>query len=125
MYKGVISLNKLKYFGINLVICCVMILILLLVTSAIFAYTSINDKYLDIFVYSIVGISIFLTSVFLNRKIKSRGAMYGSVFGLLVIITIYLIGAIFLSFSLSYTAGIYLAIGAIAGLIGGIIGVNL
>ena len=118
-------MNKLKYFGINLVICCVMILILLLVTSAIFAYTSINDKYLDIFVYSIVGISIFLTSVFLNRKIKSRGAMYGSVFGLLVIITIYLIGAIFLSFSLSYTAGIYLAIGAIAGLIGGIIGVNL
>jgi putative membrane protein (TIGR04086 family) len=125
MYKGVIILNKLKYFGINLVICCVMILLLLLVTSAIFAYTSINDKYLDIFVYSIVGISIFLTSVFLNRKIKSKGVIYGSIFGLLAIVTIYLIGAIFLSFSISYTAVIYIAIGIISGLIGGIIGVNL
>ena len=125
MYQGVISLNKLKYFGINLVICGIMILLLLLVTSAIFAYTNINDKYLDIFVYSLVGISIFLNSIFLNKKIKSKGAVYGSIFGLLVIITIYLIGAIFFSFSLSSAALVYLAIGVISGLIGGIIGVNL
>ncbi|MDD2376465.1 MAG: TIGR04086 family membrane protein [Clostridia bacterium] len=118
-------MNKLKYFGINLGITCVMILLLLLVTSVIFAYTNINDKYLDIFVYCLIGISIFLNSIFLNRKIKSKGAVYGSIFGLLVIVTIYLIGAIFLSFSLSYTVAIYLAVGVISGLIGGIIGVNL
>jgi len=118
-------LNKLKYFGINLVITCVVILLLLLVTSAIFAYTNLNDKYLDIFVYSSIGISVFLNSIFLNRKIKYKGAVYGSMFGLLVIVTIYLIGAIFLSFSLSYTAVVYIAVAVISGLIGGIIGVNL
>jgi len=118
-------LNKLKYFGINLVISGVMILLLLLLTSAIFAYTNINDKYLDIFVYSLVGISIFLNSIFLNKKIKTKGALYGSVFGLLTIITIYLIGGMFLGFSLSYAIAIYFAIGIVSGLIGGIIGVNL
>lgn len=118
-------MSKLKYFSIHLVICYVMILLLLLVTSAIFAYTNINDKYLDIFVYSLIGISIFLNSIFLNRKIKCKGVVYGSVFGLLVIITIYLIGAIFLGFSLSYTTAIYFVIGVVAGLIGGVIGVNL
>lgn len=118
-------MNKLKYFGINFGICYVMILLLLLVTSAIFAYTNINDRYLDIFVYSLIGISIFLNSIFLNRKIKSKGVIYGSIFGLSVILSIYLIGAIFFSFSISYVAGIYIAIGVISGLIGGVIGVNL
>jgi hypothetical protein len=47
--KGVINVNKLKYFSIHLAISYVMILLLLLVTSAIFAYTNLNDKYLDIF----------------------------------------------------------------------------
>lgn len=118
-------MSKLKYFSIHLVICYIMILLLLLVTSAIFAYTNINDKYLDIFVYSLIGISIFLNSILVNRKIKCKGVIYGSLFGLLVILSIYLIGALFLGFSLSYITAIYFAVGIITGLIGGIIGVNL
>ncbi len=118
-------MSKLKYFSIHMVICYVMILLLLLVTSAIFAYTNINDKFLDIFVYSLIGISIFLNSIFLNRKIKFKGALYGSLFGILVILTIYLIGALFLGFSLSYGIGIYIVVGMISGLLGGIVGVNL
>jgi putative membrane protein (TIGR04086 family) len=102
-----------------------MIILLLLVTSAIFAYTNINDKYLDIFVYSLIGISIFLNSIFLNKRIKCRGVIYGSVFGLLVILSIYIIGALFLGFSMSYIAAIYLSVGIVSGVIGGIIGVNL
>lgn len=118
-------MNKLKYFSIHLAICYVMILLLLLVTSAIFAYTNINDKYLDIFIYSLIGISIFLNSIFLNKKIKCKGVIYGSLFGLLAVAIIYLLGAVLFSFNLSFTAVIYLAIGVITGLIGGIIGVNL
>ncbi len=118
-------MSKLKYFSIHMVICYIMILLLLLVTSAIFAYTNINDNYLDTFVYSLIGISIFLNSIFLNRKIKCKGVIYGSIFGLLVVSTIYLIGAIFLGFNLSYTVAIYFIVGLVSGLIGGIIGVNL
>lgn len=118
-------MNKLKYFSINLGICYVIILLLLLVTSAIFAYTNINDRYLDIFVYSSIGVSIFLSSIFLNRKIKSKGVIYGSLFGFIAIGIIYLIGSIFLSFSISYVSAIYLIVGIVSGLIGGVIGVNL
>lgn len=125
MYKGVINLNKLKYFSVHLCICYIMILLLLLVTSAIFAYTSINDQYLDIFVYSLIGISILLNSILLNRKIKCKGVIYGSLFGLLAILIMYGIGGIFLGFSFSLTIAMYMVIGLIAGLIGGAIGVNI
>lgn len=118
-------MSKLKYFFIHLGICYIMILVLLLVTSAIFAYTNINDKYLEVFVYSLIAISIFVNSIFLNKKIKCKGVIYGSLFGLFVIASIYLIGAIFVGFSLSYAAVVYLAVGVISGLIGGVIGVNL
>lgn len=118
-------MNKLKYFSVHLCICYIMILLLLLVTSAIFAYTSINDQYLDIFVYSLIGISILLNSILLNRKIKCKGVIYGSLFGLLAILIMYGIGGIFLGFSFSVTIAMYMVIGLIAGLIGGAIGVNI
>ncbi|MEG2235957.1 MAG: TIGR04086 family membrane protein [Clostridia bacterium] len=119
-------MNKLKYFGLNLGICYLLILFLLLVSSLIFAYTNINDNYLNIFVYSIIGISVFITSILLNRKIKTKGALYGLIFGLSAIIIIYLIGLIFIDgFSLSYVTLTYISVSTIAGIIGGIIGVNL
>jgi putative membrane protein (TIGR04086 family) len=102
-----------------------MILLLLLVTSVIFAYTNINDGYLDIFVYSIICISVLLNSIFLNKKIKCKGAIYGSLFGILVMLIMYGIGGIFLGFSFSIAIAIYLAVGIFAGLLGGAIGVNL
>lgn len=118
-------MNKVKYFSINLLVCYILIALLLLLTSAIFAYTSINDKYLDIFVYSSIGISIFLSSIFLNKKLKSKGIIYGSLFGLLIMLTIYIVGSIFFSFSITPAAITYIIISIIAGLVGGAIGVNI
>lgn len=119
-------MNKLKYFGINLGICYLIILALLFVSSLIFAYTNINDSYLNIFVYSCVALSVFLSSVFLNRKIKQKGALYGAMFGFIVMALVYIIGAMFFTgFSMSSVVIIYIAISVLSGLIGGIIGVNL
>lgn len=102
-----------------------MILLLLLVSSAIFAYTNLNDKYLDIFMYSSIGISVFLTSIFLSRKIKSKGIINGSLFGLLVVLIMYSISGIFTGFNFSAIVGVYALISIMTGLIGGAIGVNI
>ncbi len=119
-------MDKLKYFSINLGICYMLVMILFLITSCIFAYTSINDNFLDMFVYTIIGISVVVTSTMLSRKIKEKGILYGGLFGLLVMLNIYLFSLLFLN-GIYFTTitGILFLIAIVSGAIGGIIGVNI
>lgn len=119
-------MEKIKRYSISLMISFLIAIIFLLISSAIFAYTNINDRHLDSFVFGSVMLSVLIGSMLLLRKIKEKGLLYGAVFGIIYFLIIYLVNILaFSGFFVSNTLGIYFAICILSGVVGGIIGVNI
>lgn len=122
---GIIMMYLKEYFK-SLMISYIVALIMLCLSAVTFAYTSINDSLLLVFVFVIVVISNLIGSTMLNRKIKKRGLVTGIAFSLIYFLILYFISIIFYTgFFFNQTLLIYLAITLISGAIGGIIGVNI
>ena len=64
-------------------------LVLLCLTAVVFTYTNINDKYLDTFVFVIVGVTNLIGSMLIAKKIKERGIVLGMIFGIIYFLLIY------------------------------------
>ena len=74
----------------------------------------------------ITAISILVGSSISSLKIRKKGIINGALVGLIYILTIYLISSITRTgFLLNITSIIMIVSSVIAGIIGGIIGVNL
>ena len=119
-------MEKVKRYSISLVISFCVAAIFLIISSAIFAYTNINDRHLDSFVLGSVMISVLVGSMLLLRKIKKKGLLFGAIFGLIYFLIVYLVNVLaFSEFFVSNTVEIYLGICLLSGIVGGIIGVNI
>lgn len=119
-------MEKIKNYLLCLLITFCISAILLSVASLIFAYTSINDKYLQMFVFGIVTISILIGSTVLSKKIKEKGLLIGGIFGITYLLIIFFISAIaYSNFSITNTLFMYAGISILSGIVGGIIGVNI
>lgn len=119
-------MDKVKKFVLNIVISFGITAIFLCLTAVLFAYTNINDRHLQTFVFGIVLLSNLLGSTLLLRKIKEKGLIYGGIFGAVYCIILYLVTSlIFNNFSFTNTLGIYFVICILSGIIGGVIGVNI
>ena len=119
-------MEKIKKYVFCLIISFIVASVFLCVSAAIFAYTSINDSYLDSFVFGVMTLSVLIGSLILGKKLKEKGIVYGAVFGLIFCIIIYLFNVIALQgFFISNTLGLYLGICILSGIIGGIVGVNI
>lgn len=125
MKEGLL-MNKLKYYGMSLGISLLMSIIFLLITATIFTYTSINDRYLNMFVFAVVALSVLIGAMLLLRKVKEKGIFYGILFGLIYLLLIYFFTVIaYRGIFFTNTVGIYALICALSGLVGGIVGVNI
>lgn len=101
-------------------------LILLLIYAGLLTSTNISETTMVPVVITISGISILIGSSISSLKIKKQGMLNGALVGLIYMILIYLLSSILLtSFSLNMESIIMMAVGILAGMIGGIIGVNL
>lgn len=119
-------MNKLKYYSINLMLSYFIALFFLFISSVIFTYTSINDNYIDVFVFVSVGISVLIGSMLMSRKIKTKGIVSGIAFGIIYLLLLYILTVmLYKGFFVSNTLLMYLGISVLAGSIGGIIGVNI
>lgn len=119
-------MEKIKYYSINMLISFGISIVFLLITSLIFAYTSINDRYLNMFVFGIIAISVLVGSMLLLKKIKQKGFLYGILFGIIYCLILYFFTVIaYNGFFFTNTLGIYFLICALTGTVGGIVGVNL
>ncbi len=119
-------MEKIKRYSISLLISFIVSIVLLIITSVIFAYTNINDKHLQTFVLGVVMLSVLIGSTLLLKKIKEKGLLYGAIYGLIFCLIIYIINVVaFSGFFVSNTLGIYFAICILSGIIGGVIGVNI
>lgn len=104
----------------------VITLILLFIFSIILTYTSIKESTMSPVVIVITAVSILIGSSISTLKIKKMGLVNGALVGLIYILTIYVISSITgLGFSLQLQTIIMMLAAIGAGMIGGIIGVNL
>lgn len=108
------------------IISIILSLLLLFLFAIVFTYTNISETFIPVIVITVSAISILTGSIFSSIKIKKNGLINGGMVGTIYIITIYLLSScIITGFSLNYKSLIMLACSILAGMIGGIIGVNI
>ena len=114
-------INIAKGVGISII----STIVLLLIFSIILTYTNVQEETINPVIIVITAISILIGSSIGNIKIKKNGLLNGAIIGGLYMLLIYLISSILnWNFSLTIQSIIFIAIGVIFGILGGIIGVN-
>lgn len=99
--------------------------ILLVIFSAVLTFTNIQENVITPVIIIITAISILLGSSIGNSKIKKNGLINGGLIGGIYMLTIYLISSILnWNFGLTIQSIIFIAVGVVFGILGGIIGVN-
>lgn len=100
-------------------------LILLLIFAMLLTYTNIGENTINPVIIVITGISILIGSGISTLKIRKNGLLNGGLVGFIYILTIYLLSGLTGSgFGVNANSVIMIAVSIIAGMIGGIIGVN-
>lgn len=101
-------------------------LLLLFIFAILLTYTSLQESIISPVVIVITAISILIGSSISTLKIKKNGLLNGALVGIIYIFTIYLISSITGSgFDCNINSIIMIISSIIAGMLGGIIGVNL
>lgn len=99
---------------------------ILLIFSLVFAYTNLNDKYIDLVVYTSLMISGFISSFILCKKKKKNGIIRGIGINTICFLILFLISCILNGgIVITKTLGIYILICSLSGIVGGILGVNI
>lgn len=104
----------------------VITLILLFIFAILLTYTKLQENIINPVVIVVTAISILIGSSISTLKIKKNGLLNGALVGIIYIVTIYLISSITGSgFACNINTIIMMVSSVIAGMLGGIIGVNL
>lgn len=118
--------NNIFRICLGSIIAIVFTLLSLLIFSLILSSTSISENTITPVIIILSSISILAGSTISSRKIKQKGFINGLLVGLIYIAFIYLLSSIASgNFSLNLTSFIMIIASLAAGIIGGIIGVNL
>ena len=101
-------------------------LIGLLIFATVLTYTDVGEETIKPVIIVITAISILIGSGISTRKIKKMGLINGGIVGLIYILLIYIASSITGSgFALNMYSVMMLIASVIAGILGGIIGVNM
>lgn len=123
--KSDLSKNLIR-IGKGSIVAILTSLILLFIFALILTFTSISESTINPVIIVICGISILIGSSISTLKIRKNGLLNGGLVGLIYILVIYLLSSITGSgFSLNIYSLVMIIVSVIAGMIGGIIGVNL
>lgn len=99
--------------------------ILLLIISAVLTYTNVSENIITVSVIVISALSILIGSIISAVNINKNGIINGALVGAIYMITIYLLSSILVSgFEMNMQSAIMIGTSILAGMIGGIIGVN-
>lgn len=101
-------------------------LILLLITAVILTYTNVSESVIPGAIIIISALSILIGSILSSMNIKKNGLLNGLLVGLIYMAVIYLISSITITgFNINLKTIIMLVASGLAGIVGGIIGVNI
>ena len=126
----ILEKNKMKSSIIRIckgvLISVLLTLVLIFAFSILLTYTEIPESTMEPGIILINVISVLLGSSICTIKINSKGILNGGIVGVVYILILYLLSAIlYKKFSLNMESLIMIIGSTIAGIIGGIIGVNL
>ncbi len=98
----------------------------LLIYSVILASTEIGENTINYVVIGISALSILIGSIISVSKIAKKGMLNGAIVGGVYIVIIYLLSSIInLNFDINSNSIILIAFSMVAGMLGGVIGVNI
>ncbi len=101
-------------------------LLLLFIFAVLLTYTNITESVIKPVIIIVTAISILIGSSLSTLKIKKNGLLNGAIVGFIYIFSLYIISSITGSgFNLNIISIIMLVASVVAGMVGGIIGVNL
>lgn len=101
-------------------------LLLLFIFAVLLTYTNIAESVIKPVIIIVTAISILIGSSLSTLKIKKNGLLNGAIVGFIYILSLYIISSITGSgFNLNIISIIMIAASVAAGMVGGIIGVNL
>lgn len=98
----------------------------LIIYSVILASTGIGENTINYVVIGISALSILIGSIISVSKIAKKGMLNGAIVGGVYIVIIYLLSSIInLNFDINSNSIILIAFSMVAGMLGGVIGVNI
>lgn len=101
-------------------------LLLLFIFAVVLTYTNIEESVIKPVIIIVTAISILIGSSLSTLKIKKNGLLNGAIVGFIYIFSLYIISSITGSgFNLNIISIVMLVASVVAGMVGGIIGVNL
>ena len=110
----------------GVIIAYVITMILIAIYSMILAYTKVPESTIPTCMVAISIISIMLSSSLTLRNIKEKGLINGAIIGGIYLIVIYVLSSLFaVGFSINTFSIVMLTFSILAGIVGGIVGVNL
>lgn len=111
---------------INLMTAYAVTVILVMIFALVLCYSDINEEWISTGAKLITVFSVALAGALCAKSGKSGGWLIGGVSGLLYMIILYAVGyLVFGEIELNLGAALRLLYGTLAGIVGGIIGINL
>lgn len=118
--------NFMFDFGKSLILSILLTFIALLLLSAVLNFTDVSENIISPSIIVISSVCIMIGSFIVSKKIKEKGILNGAILGILYMFILYIISSIANgSFALNVSSLAMIGIGIIAGIFGGILGVNL
>lgn len=125
--RGETGTLNIWIYGKGLIRGYILSLIMFLISAIIITYTSIGEGIVPILTSVIMVISIAYAAVYVAIHIRKRGWLHGGLIGLIYILILILLSKLFISdyIMIDKMAYFRIGIGAITGVIGGMIGINM
>lgn len=101
-------------------------LVCLVIFSVILANTEVAESAINPVIILVTAVSIFVGSIMSVSRISKRGIINGGIVGMIYFLAIYILSGIVNSnFSINISGIILIFCGILAGMLGGIVGVNI
>ena len=101
-------------------------LVCLVIFSVILANTEVAESTINPVIILVTVVSIFVGSIMSVSRISKRGIINGGIVGMIYFLAIYILSGIVNSnFSINISGIILIICGILAGMLGGIVGVNI
>ena len=124
--SSISKVNVGMIIGKGIIIAFITTFLLLFLFAILLTYTNLPESTIAPIVIITTGISILIGSSLATLKIKKNGLVNGAIIGGVYVICIYLISSILnTGFAVNTSSIIMIIIGIFAGILGGIVGVNL
>lgn len=115
-------MNKINKYALSFLFTFIMFIVFLLIINGLFYFNLINEAIYRFFKIFIVMISIFSGSFILGSKCENKGYLNGLIFGLIIILFLFILCIIFKQIQLKIF--IYYLIILCSSMLGGTIGIR-